>query len=169
MRCMFISSLKTWSFGPGQRQLAMPWKGTTRIQNSGDRIQNKVIAFGSAGKYKMCRREATSIYSDFWLLDFLYETWFEIPPGRNSEQIERRTSNAQHRTSNIDDATLYLILKQVNCSLRRALRTWAQDRTTQPNWISKDKFALLSLFLNWQNTLFDVGRSMFDVRCSFFN
>jgi hypothetical protein len=28
---------------------------------------------------------------------------------------------------------------------------------------------LLSLFLNWQNTLFDVGRSMFDVRCSFFS
>ena len=56
---------------PGQRQLAMPWKGPKRIQNSGDRIQNKVIAFGSAGKYKLCRREATSFYSDS-----LYETTF---------------------------------------------------------------------------------------------
>jgi hypothetical protein len=39
---------------------------------------------------------------------------YETPPGRNSEKIERRTSNIQHRTSNIDDATLYLILKQAN-------------------------------------------------------
>jgi hypothetical protein len=38
-------------------------------------------------------------------------------PGLNSKQIERRTSNVQHRTSNIDDATLYLILKQANRSL----------------------------------------------------
>ena len=30
------------------------------------------------------------------------ETSYEIPPGPNSEQIERRTSNVQHRTSNID-------------------------------------------------------------------
>ena len=47
----------------------MPCKGSTRIQKSGDRIQNKVFAFGSAGKYKLCRREATSFYSDFWLLN----------------------------------------------------------------------------------------------------
>jgi hypothetical protein len=33
-----------------------------------------------------------------------------VGPGLNSKQIERRTSNVQHRTSNIDDATLYLIL-----------------------------------------------------------
>ena len=49
-----------------------------------------------------------------------------------------------------------------------------QGRTTQPNRISKNRFApglrshfggvgLLSLFLNGQNSLFDVGRSMFDV------
>jgi hypothetical protein len=37
-----------------------------------------------------------------------------VGPGLNSKQIERRTSNVQHRTSNIDDATLYLILKQAN-------------------------------------------------------
>ena len=43
----------------------------------------------------------------------LYETSYEIPPGRNSESsrrtigLERRTSNVQHRTLNIDDATLY--------------------------------------------------------------
>ena len=32
---------------------------------------------------------------------------YETSRGRNSEQIERRTSNAQHRTLNIDDATPY--------------------------------------------------------------
>ena len=35
------------------------------------------------------------------------EISYETSRGRNSEQIERRTSNAQHRTLNIDDATLY--------------------------------------------------------------
>ena len=29
---------------------------------------------------------------------------YETPPGLDSEQIKRRTSNAQHRTSNIDIA-----------------------------------------------------------------
>jgi hypothetical protein len=33
----------------------------------------------------------------------------------------------------------------------------------------KDGFALLSRLLNRQNTLLDVGRSMFDVRRSFFS
>jgi len=32
---------------------------------------------------------------------------YETPPGRNSEQIEHRTSNVQHRTPNIADTTLY--------------------------------------------------------------
>jgi hypothetical protein len=32
------------------------------------------------------------------------------------------TSNVQHRTSNIDSATLYLILKQANRSLQRVFR-----------------------------------------------
>ena len=36
------------------------------------------------------------------------DTSSETPPARNSEKIERRTSNAHHRTSRIDDATLYL-------------------------------------------------------------
>jgi len=34
------------------------------------------------------------------------DTSYETPPGRNSEQIERRTLNVQHPTSNIDGATL---------------------------------------------------------------
>ena len=33
----------------------------------------------------------------------------------------------------------------------------------------KGGFVLLSLFLNWQNTSLDVGRSKFDVRRSFFS
>jgi len=36
-----------------------------------------------------------------------YGTSYKTPPGRNIKKIERRTSNAQHRTSNIDDAALY--------------------------------------------------------------
>jgi len=32
---------------------------------------------------------------------------YETSRGRNSEKVERRTSNAQHRTLNIEDATLY--------------------------------------------------------------
>jgi hypothetical protein len=46
----------------------MPCKGLSRIQNSGDRIQNKLSAFDSTGNNKMYRCEATSSYSDFWLL-----------------------------------------------------------------------------------------------------
>ena len=46
-----------------------------------------------------------------------------------------------------------------------------KKRTAEPQNIecrmSKDGIASLSLFKNRQNTLFDVGRSMFDVRCSF--
>jgi hypothetical protein len=34
---------------------------------------------------------------------------YETPSDRNCEQIKRRTSNAQLRTLNIDDAALYLI------------------------------------------------------------
>ena len=33
---------------------------------------------------------------------------YETSHGWNNEKIKRRTSNVQHRTSNIDDATLYL-------------------------------------------------------------
>jgi hypothetical protein len=32
----------------------------------------------------------------------------ETPPGLGRKQVERRTSNFQHRTSNIDGAALYL-------------------------------------------------------------
>jgi hypothetical protein len=61
-----------------------------------------------------------------------YETSYEIQPGRNSEQIERRTSNVQYWWR-----YALSILKQANRSLRRALRSWAlgwktQGRTTQP-------------------------------------
>jgi hypothetical protein len=48
---------------------------------------------------------------------------------------------------------------RANCSMRRA----------QPNRILKDGFVLHSLLLKRQNTLLDVGRSMFDVRRSFFS
>jgi len=41
------------------------------------------------------------------LLAKILQASYETPRGRNSEQIERRTSNVQHRTLNIDDAALY--------------------------------------------------------------
>jgi hypothetical protein len=87
----------------------------------------------------------------------------ETPLGRNSEKIERRTSNFQHRTSNIDDAALYLILKQANCSLRR----------TRPNRISKDRFARAAQALAphvaqsfFKLTEFIIRCWTFNVRCS---
>jgi len=55
----------------------------------------------------------------------------------------------------------------VNSRERRILMTLRFIHLKQSNHrISKGRFALLSLFFNWQNTLFDVGRSMFDVRSS---
>jgi hypothetical protein len=37
------------------------------------------------------------------------DTSYESSSVLNTEKIERRTSNAQHRTFNIDSATLYLL------------------------------------------------------------
>ena len=51
--------------GPGPIQLTIPRKWPTkecRIQET--EFFKKVFAFGSVGKYKMCRREAISFYSD---------------------------------------------------------------------------------------------------------
>ncbi|MGB5615524.1 MAG: hypothetical protein WBM78_01700, partial [Desulfobacterales bacterium] len=49
-----------------------------------------------------------SEYPDIPIIEPLnLEPWCETSRGWNSEQIERRTSNAQHRTLNIDAATLY--------------------------------------------------------------
>ena len=83
------------------------------------------------------------------------------------EQLKELTSNIERPTSNIEYWWRYALsfVKKANRSLRRA----------QPNRISKGRFALglrslisgvglLSVFFNWQNSLFDVGRSMFDVR-----
>ncbi len=103
--------------------------------------------------------------------------------------------NVEHRMPNIERPivmTLRFIYFKTNESRwRRDLKTAAcdepfgrepfgrmtQGRTTKPNRISKGRFApglhshfggagLLSIYLNWQNTVFDVGRSMFDVRRS---
>jgi len=54
----------------------------------------KLAAFQASGDARMRLR----------LAGFLL---VELQLGENSEKIERRTSNAQHRTSNIDDAMLY--------------------------------------------------------------
>jgi hypothetical protein len=54
-------------------------------------------------------------YVNYNVIDFFYcaliglkpKPLYETTHGWNSEKIERRTSNIQHRTLNIDDATLY--------------------------------------------------------------
>jgi hypothetical protein len=46
----FIPLLKTWSFGPGQRRLALPETVGKGIQESEFRIQNNGFAFGSVKK-----------------------------------------------------------------------------------------------------------------------
>ena len=75
--------------------------------------------------------------------------------GRNSEQI--RTSNIERPTSNVEYWWRYAlsILKQANSSLRQA----------QPNRISKNRFALLSLFFKIDR----IHYSMLDVQCSMFD
>ena len=100
---------------------------------------------------------------------------------RDLKTIERPTSNIEHRTSNMDGAALYLFLYQgitlkmwfIDSSLRRTTFGLSSCRR-QPSQIlirtiSSGRFpcVVCGLLLNWQNTLFDVGRSMFDVRCSF--
>ena len=68
---------------------------------------------------------------------------FETSRGRNSKYIERRTSNAQHRTSNIVDATLHRFINK-----RITVKTWSKDReSSKGGQVSKGRFALLSLFL----------------------
>ncbi len=52
-----------------------------------------------------------SIDCGLWIWDFglvLIGFRFQVSGVRCSEKIERRTSNAQHRTSNNDGAALYL-------------------------------------------------------------
>ena len=82
--------------------------------------------------------------------------WFlDDQTGQNSEQIERRTSNVQHR-----------IMYSVNFK-----KNTEQSESTLGNSIrfSRSTLSLDTEALDRQNTLFDVGRSTFDVRCSFFS
>jgi hypothetical protein len=76
--------------------------------------------------------------SHFFTTDTLYETtpkWHSFLMNKlaafqasGSARMRLRLAgtvnrlNVEHRTSNIDDATLYLFLKQASRSLRRALR-----------------------------------------------
>ena len=97
--------------------------------------------------------------------------------------------NVEHRTSNIERPILMTLRfiyfkpselqntesqpatsspRRARACLRNELRPNVACRR-QPSRNSKGRFAWLSLYLNWQNTLFDVGRSMFNVRCSFFS
>ena len=70
------------------------------------------------------------------------EPLYETPPIRNGRQIEHRTSNVQHRTSNNDGATLYLFKNK-----RITLRMLSKDsRILQGGQESEGRFALLSLF-----------------------
>jgi len=71
----------------------------------------------------------------------------DIPRGRNNEYVERRTSNFQHRTSNIDDAALYPFLNRQITEFRRL-----------------DPHCPIFLFKNAR-----IHYSMLNVRCSMFD
>src|SRR5210317_2024076 len=70
-------------------------KRTKRIQNSGDRSQNKVFAFGSAGKYKMCGREVFFLFfrrpprSTPYPTLFPYTALFRSSTRLNSSHIQK--------------------------------------------------------------------------------
>jgi hypothetical protein len=102
------------------------------------------------------------------------DTSYESSLGRNREMIERRTSNVQHRTSNIDDAALYRFYSKraAACNapfghelmveqLPSASSGLEPVESSQIEFRRKDPPC--SVFLKRQNTLFDVGRSMFDL------
>jgi hypothetical protein len=99
---------------------------------------------------------------------FLYET----ARGWNSELIERGTSNVQHRTSNIDDATLYLFNKsQPNSATRLAnsiFERWIRSRTAHvaqpPDAAGAYTLRVVQYFSKL--TEFNIQYSMFDVQCS---
>jgi hypothetical protein len=77
------------------------------------------------------------------------------PPG------ELKAPNVEHRTPNIDDALLYRFYSKRTLGIKGADSLPAQAATSMEK-------AYFVLFLNRQNTLFEVGRSMFDVGRSFF-
>ncbi len=79
---------------------------------------------------------------------------FETSRGRSSKYIERRTSNSQHRTSNIVDATLHLFNNK---------RITGEDVIERPR-ISKGIFVSLKSF--FKLTEYIIRCWTFDVRCS---
>ena len=112
----------------------------------------------------------------------LYETLckYEIPPGQNSEQIERRTSNVQHRTLNIDDATLYRFHSKrtvacdepFSCELRierlRVERLPSASSGLEPVESSRIEFRRVDLFHSVFFLIDRIHYSMLDVQCSMF-
>jgi hypothetical protein len=88
--------------------------------------------------------------------------------GRDYQKIERRTSNVQLPTSNIDGAKLYLLnqtsTRLQNFSLPRAVRPGANSRRTRPIRILKGKIALRSPFNKM--TEYIIRYWTFDVGCS---
>ena len=87
-------------------------------------------------------------------------------------QMTVNRMNVEHRTSNIERPILmalrFIYFKISESRWRRDLKT-AEYWTAVCEKLSRVEFrssdSLCSVFiLNWQNTVFDVGRSMFDVR-----
>jgi hypothetical protein len=72
----------------------------------------KSFFFDQTGRFFGQRRRLYETRPKWHGFSMIKLTALMAGPGLNSKQIERRTSNVQHRTSNIDDATLYLILNK---------------------------------------------------------
>jgi hypothetical protein len=79
--------------------------------------------------------------------------------------------NVEHRTSNIEHRIL-MTLRFIDFKTSESQNQPEADKFRRVGALAQRRRlrrVLLSLFLNRQNTLFDVRRSMFDVRCSFFS
>jgi hypothetical protein len=97
----------------------------------------------------------------FFNFPTLNEISYEAPPDWNSEEIERRTSNVQHRTLNIDDASLYRFYNKRTAEFSIGWQAW--NSKFAPD--SSNRFGgvgLVSFFID------RIHYSMLDVRCSMF-
>jgi hypothetical protein len=76
--------------------------------------------------------------------------------------------NVEHRTSNIEHRIL-MTLRFIDFKTSESQNPPKADKFRRADPLAQRRRlrrVLLNLFLNRQNTLFDVRRSMFDVRCS---
>jgi len=116
----------------------------------------------SDGKDEQRNEQRTKTVERFFRLGATTDTLYETAPARNSEQIERRTSNVQLPTSNIEGASLCLFKN------KRAADSCSESQ------VSKNKFARMAQALaprvaRYFFKLGSIPYSMLDVQCSMFD